>query len=181
MPNRQDWSKGQEVRVLIIGGTRSSVRASSGGWWAAVMKAMAERLDCHLKGRILPAIVAAAMLAACDGMLGPTRSAFTIRVDSVRVPQSVRATDTITAKVWAFVGNNGCYSFDRFSTTRATDHEDVSAEGVHTVGVGVNCTDALVYMRGEPLTITPPFQSSPFRLLVHQPDGTTLNYAVTIQ
>jgi hypothetical protein len=68
------------------------------------------------------------------------------------------------------VGPDGCHRFKAFRTNRSSTEANVTVVGQRVTG---ECTQAPVYLSGEPLTIAPPV-TDPFTLRVHQPNGAVL-------
>jgi hypothetical protein len=136
------------------------------------MTRIVERL---LSSTLVTALVA---FAGC-GVLSPDRREFVIRIDSIGGPSAVSRSTSFQQSFYGFVGSDGCYRFKEFRVTRGATGADITVVGEHLTGGGA-CTQAVVFLRGEPLTIDQPI-SDPFTLRVHQPDGAVLTRVIRAQ
>jgi hypothetical protein len=123
--------------------------------------------------RLLTCILATAPAASSGcGLLGPDSQEFVIQIDSIGGPSAAPVNAAFQQFFYGFVGPDGCHRFKEFKLTRNATGADITVIGTQVTGGG-DCTDLVVYLRGEPLTIDPPI-SDPFTVRVHQRDGTVL-------
>ena len=118
----------------------------------------------------------ATALAACNP-LAPDTHEYVIKVDSVAGPSAVSGGVPFTVNVYGFVGGNGCHHFQEFRVERSTGAADVTVIGRREGDAQSLCTQNIVMLKGEPLTIAPPILGS-FVLRFHQPDRSILTKTV---
>lgn len=106
----------------------------------------------------------------------PDAHYFTARVDSVSVPSTVRATDTLTVSLHGWIGSNGCFSFERFEAERSPAQLKLSVIG--SVVDAQACPAVMVPIPSE-YKVAPPLEG-PFSIVVRQPDGSTLERTVEV-
>jgi hypothetical protein len=111
-------------------------------------------------------------LAGCSPS-GPDHSDYIIRVDSVTGPSAVSGGAPFTLYVHGFVGGNGCHHFQEFRVDRSTGAADITVVGRREGDTRSVCSDNIVMLEPEPLTIAPPI-TDPFVVRFHQPDKTIL-------
>jgi hypothetical protein len=111
-------------------------------------------------------------LPGCSSF-GPDHSDFIIKVDSVTGPSVVSGGAPLTVYVYGFVGGNGCHHFQEFRVDRSTGAVDVTVVGRREGDTRSLCTQNIVMLEPEPLTVAPPI-TDPFLLRFHQPDKTIL-------
>jgi hypothetical protein len=119
------------------------------------------------------ALAGACVLPACAVFDSGPRE-FVVQVDSVQAPGAVSGGAPFDIRFYGFVGPSGCYRFKAFRVEKTPSQADVMVLGEHEEGL---CTQALVFLDGEVLTIQP-FVTDPFTLRVHQPDGTVLTRTI---
>jgi len=131
--------------------------------------------------RIFPTMGIFAVLAvgAC-GILDsdPEYREYKILADSIQVPASATASESLPIRVFAELGN-GCHSFSHFQAEKTESRVDLVAWGRQDIRKGIACDDILVMM-DETHIISPPYQN-PFQVAYDQPDGATLSATVAIQ
>jgi hypothetical protein len=113
--------------------------------------------------------IVAGVTGAC--LTAPADQPFVIRVDSITGPTAVPAGVSTLQHVWGRVGPDGSYRFSGFSLTRSAVQLDVTVNGLHTPSG--SCAAGIVELGGETLRIDPIIPSV-FTIVVHQPDGATL-------
>jgi hypothetical protein len=118
----------------------------------------------------------AVTLAGCSPF-GPDNADYVIKVDSVTGPTAVSGGASFTVFVYGFVGGNGCHHFKEFQVARSTGAADITAIGHREGDSGSLCTQNIVLLVAEPLTIAPPIPD-PFVLRFHQPDRTILSRTI---
>ena len=117
-------------------------------------------------------------LVGC-GLFAPSAEHFLIRVDSIAVPASVAANDTLRAHFYGAIGPDGCWSLEGVDRQATTASLDVTFRGKHFVPSGSGCTAMPVALAHTEL-VAPPLDT-PFTITVHQPDGSLLRRLVTVQ
>jgi hypothetical protein len=121
-------------------------------------------------------LVTVVALSSCSWITGSDDDEYRIRVDSIAVPASVGASDTLRVTLYGYVGSSGCYSLDRIDALRRNHSLELTVWGRHRTGGNIVCTQAVVFLR-EPYAIPPPF-ADPFSVVIRQPDGSHLTVAV---
>ena len=114
----------------------------------------------------------------CD-LFGPSVERYLIRVDSIVAPVVVSPDDTLRVRFQGEVGPNGCYRLVRVAREVTTSSLEVIFHGEHRVDSGHDCTQAIVTMDHEE-TVEPPL-AGPFKITVHQPDGSFRERVVTVE
>ena len=118
------------------------------------------------------------VLANC-GLFAPSTDHFLIRVDSIAVPTTVAANDTLAARFYGPIGPDGCWGLVRVDRQATSASLDVTFHGIHQVRSGSACTQQPVAL-DHVEAVAPPL-STPFTITVHQPDGSLLRRVVTLQ
>lgn len=113
------------------------------------------------------------------GLFGPSAEHFLIRVDSIAVPASVAANDTLRARFFGAIGPDGCWTLESVDRQSTSASLDVTFHGKHYVPSGSVCTAMLVTLAHAEL-MAPPLDT-PFTITVHEPDGSVLSRLVTVQ
>jgi hypothetical protein len=113
------------------------------------------------------------------GLFGPSPEEFLIRVDSIAVPSSLAASDTLIAHFYGRIGPDGCWRLARIDKQITSASLDVTFHGEHRVRNGYDCT-ALAVALNYAEVVAPPLDT-PFAVTVHQPDGSLLRRFVTVQ
>lgn len=120
----------------------------------------------------------ALLAAGCSAPTDLPATFFTIRVDSLQVPSTVALNDTIAVRLFGVVGYDGCHSFSHFLDTREPLRLDLTVRGRHrTWGL---CTDMMVVLDGREYRLVASRRGT-LRLVIHQPDGSTLAGSVQVQ
>lgn len=102
---------------------------------------------------------------------------YQIKVDSLVVPMSAGATDTIEVAVHCLIGPNACYGFDRADLVNTPEKFEMTFFGLHDTES--MCAQVLVEWRGKIFSKPPP-HGDEVEFVVHQPDGSTLKERVRI-
>jgi hypothetical protein len=113
------------------------------------------------------------------GLFAPSAQHFLIRVDSIAVPASVAANDTLRPRFYGPIGPDGCWSLDGVDRQTTSASLDVTFHGKHFVPSGSGCTAMPIALAHTEL-VAPPL-NTPFTITVHQPDGSLLRRLVTAQ
>ena len=133
---------------------------------------------------LLVALVAALAFTACGCIVwfqdepeceaGP----YVIQVDSLTFsPPQPSVGDILHVQFWGTVGHDTCYGFTHFEATRESLQVDVTAWGTHVCGRV--CGDAMIYLDGEELLVSPLYEGN-LRIVVHQPGGAVLVDTVAV-
>ena len=130
--------------------------------------------------RIITCALMAALLASCS-LLGDSKTVerFTVRVDSVAVPEQVGAMDTLAVELLGQLGPNGCYGLQRIKAERRSSALHLTVIGRVVRGEDVVCTDALVPLHAT-YKAAPPLEG-PFQVTIHQPGGEVIQRTVQVQ
>jgi hypothetical protein len=123
----------------------------------------------------------AVVLAICAIPLGACTSTtaigaeFVVRVDSISGPTAVSGGIAAEQRLWGTVGPAGCAAFKELRTTRVPSQMDVTVIGDR---VDAACASgATTTLNGLVVQIEPPILGN-FLLVVHQPDGSTLQRSI---
>lgn len=118
------------------------------------------------------------MFTSCNPIEEDKYDYFTIKVDSVTSPESVKVTDPINLELHGTVGGNGNYSFEKFEIKTKESFTEIRAIGKFDKS-GKNATTALVYF-GEKVSIQPS-KMGEYTLHILQPDNSFIEKKIQIQ
>lgn len=119
-----------------------------------------------------------AMLQGCEPTAPDRSRQFIVRVDSIVAPAMIAQNDTLIVWFFGYVGNNGCYYVEHVEKYLTVTELRVTVRGKYDGRPGVACTQAPVSLH-HPEVVLPP-RTSPFKVVVLQPDGTLLQRAVVV-
>ncbi|HVT38625.1 MAG TPA: hypothetical protein VHE78_06265 [Gemmatimonadaceae bacterium] len=122
-------------------------------------------------GRLVVGSYLSVASMACGSVTGSKSAEFTIAVDSITGPTAVSGGGAFESRLWGVVGPSGCYRFKELRTTRVPAQIDVTVIG--ELMSGVACTQVFVTLGGVTLRVEPIIPND-FRIVVHQPNGSTL-------
>lgn len=105
------------------------------------------------------------------GIDSPSPSSLIAEVDSVKAPDRIATTDTLTVRLLGTVGPNGCYSFARMAVERSTRQVRLVPLVNRTARGDAMCTMAIVPL-DEIVRLEPPFEPGTLTITVPQPDRT---------
>ena len=132
--------------------------------------------------RVARAVLACGLLGSLATLQGceptaPDRSRkFIVRVDSIVAPATIASNDTLIVWFFGYVGNDGCSYVEHVDKYLTVTELRVTFRGKYDGRPGVACTMAPVSLH-HPEVVLPP-RSSPFKIIVLQPDGTLLQGAI---
>lgn len=135
-------------------------------------------------GRVARAVVACgalgglAILQGCEPTAPDRSRQFIVRVDSIVAPATIASNDTLIVWFFGYVGSDGCSYVERVDKYLTHAELRVTFRGKYDGRPGVVCTMAPVSLH-HPEVVLPP-RSSPFRIIVLQPDGTLLQRAIVV-
>jgi len=124
-------------------------------------------------------IITAVLLSSCLFLFDPTPELFRIKIDSVNAPISLTTNDTLTIKLYGYIGNDTCYWFHHFQSARENYSLYLTAWGIHNVAYRKGCESSQVYLNGQEYRVYPLY-SGVFEVNIHQPDGAWLKKTVTV-
>lgn len=104
---------------------------------------------------------------------------YIIEVDSVSVALSIAAGDTLVARFWGYVGPNSCHAFEGFEADPQPHRVDLTLWTKYFRRIGAGCVEESVYLDGVAYR-QGPLAAGEFTLVVHQPDGSTLDVVVPV-
>ena len=104
---------------------------------------------------------------------------FVVRVDRIEAPLSVTPGTPFEVKLHGTIGPNLCSFLEQIVSERTTQQLELTVYGRRKRGPQI-CPEARSLLRGEVVVVRPPF-AGPFRIVVHQPDDTTLESLVQVQ
>lgn len=134
--------------------------------------------------RVVRAVVACgalgglAILQGCEPTAPDRSRRFIVRVDSIVAPATMAANDTLIVWFFGYVGSDGCSYVERIDKYLTLGELRVTFRGKYDGRPGVACTMAPVSLH-HPEVVLPP-RSSPFRIIVLQPDGTLLQRSIVV-
>jgi hypothetical protein len=102
---------------------------------------------------------------------------FTLRIDSVQVPATTCADESLSIRIWATVGPNDCYRFARFEHHFSDSGLEITAWGERTFHS--DCGGGAISLQGKELK-TMPISAGTLRVRVHQPDSSLLISTVEV-
>ncbi len=117
------------------------------------------------------------VLAACEDSTTPGRT-FVIRVDAVEAPPSVGRDAPLSLRFQGVIGPVLCPRFVRFDALQTTTRVELTLIG-RFENPGGACPTALAELRGREYIKAPPHADS-VQVVVHQPDGSTLELEVKV-
>lgn len=144
----------------------------------------AERPRSLYARRVVRAVLACgvleglAMLQGCEPTALDRSRRFIVRVDSIVAPATIAANDTLVVWFFGYVGNDGCSYVEHVDKYLTVTELRVTFRGTYDGRPDVACTMAPVSLH-HPEVVLPP-RSSPFRIIVLQPDGTLLQRAIVV-
>ena len=124
------------------------------------------------------ALAGLAILQGCEPTAPDRSRKFIVRVDSIVAPATSAPSDTLIVWFFGYVGNDGCSYVEHVDKYLTVTELRVTFRGKYDGRPGVACTMAPVSLH-HPEVVLPP-RSSPFRVIVLQPDGTLLQRAIVV-
>lgn len=116
-------------------------------------------------------------VVACEDPMALERT-FVVHVDTVEAPASVRFEAPLSLRFQGVIGPDLCHHFERFDAVQTESRLDLTVIGRYDNPGGV-CPTALAELRGREY-VKPPPHADPVRVVVHQPDGSTLELQVQV-
>lgn len=107
----------------------------------------------------------------------PSENKFIIQVDSIQVTNTINFKDTLSIKFWAFIGPDLCFQFLKFEVSTQLQQIDFTLWGYHTRDDV--CALAISELRGDAYKYVPTDKGM-LRIVVHQPDNSTLKDSVSV-
>ncbi len=110
---------------------------------------------------------------------------FIVQIDSVLVPSSVEPDEPTMLKLFGIIGPNLCYRFKGFEAEKTNSRLDLTVFGIVPDLMNLRCAAAISVLRGEDHSqgkeyfVAPPL-SDPFLVVIHQPDGSTLEKTIRV-
>ena len=134
--------------------------------------AIRRRLQVTVALFFLVLLVAPDLCARAAASEGPQRSerTFHARVDSVQVPATVTLGDTVSVRVFGFLGPNLCYGFSKFEASASGTDLRLAVEGVQRVDPGRVCAEMASVIRGRQYRFRPT-RAGVCRILLERPQG----------
>jgi hypothetical protein len=118
------------------------------------------------------------IIADCaSDMQGPER-VFVIRVQRVEAPESIAPDQPLPLAFHGMIGPDLCHVFDRFEALQSASRLDLTLHGRFEGGGA--CAQAISELRGRQFVKSPPHAGTEVLVVVHQPDGSTLQTSVQI-
>ena len=130
---------------------------------------------------LLASLVLGFLISACSLVETDDKSArryFTAQVDSISILAAVSASDTLSIQLHGWLGNHGCYRFERFEVARTASTLDLAVIGSVPTEPTV-CPDVMVPLPAR-YEVAPPL-GGPFHIVILQPDGSALERVVHVE
>lgn len=105
---------------------------------------------------------------------------FIAEVLELEAPDVVDSGEALNIRISGYLGPTLCYKLDRIEMTQRSDRLDITVHGQYDHGVNGICLTALSYF-DEVILIAPPTFSHDFTIVIHQPDGSTLEHTVVME
>jgi len=134
-----------------------------------------ERWKTPIHGFLSP-LALGSCLGGCD-ILGLGDREFIISVDSISVPETVLAEDSIPVRVFGWVGPDGCHRFSHFEVKKTPNRARITVRGLESNSG--DCTAAPV--SSDRVNVIRPPLSDPFTVVVNQPKNEDLEQLVRVQ
>ncbi len=103
---------------------------------------------------------------------------FIIKIDSLSRPGYAAIGDSVTIRLYGYIGPDGCYSFSHFEGYLQPLRLDLTVWGHHAESSV--CTQVMIYMDGQEYKF-PITEMGWFFINIHQPDGSVLKDSITIK
>jgi len=126
-------------------------------------------------------IITLSFLSSCEKDNLDGYETFTIKIDSIQVPQNIHTVEPFDIKFFGVIGPNGCYEFYKFKTGISNDVIKVKVLGkVKTSEKTGNCPAVMMYLNGEVLT---QYVEMPgyYLIKIEQPDGDFLEKEIFVK
>jgi hypothetical protein len=138
-----------------------------------------------MKTFALFAICLMAALSSCDDT---ERTYFTIKVDSIAAPESIRLGNSFSAKFYGMIGGSSCYQFNKVERQSQSAGEELKFQGVNTESPNTACLDVVMYLNdddyysntGKTLQFTPKSKGI-FTISIRQPDNSVLKRTIIVE
>lgn len=131
----------------------------------------------RLLAGILGVVCAAGVAASCNIVsVGDGEEEYIIKVDSLTVPASVKATDAMAVKVFGALPD-GCHHYSRTESLVTASRVEVTVFGTVQTG-SVACTQ--IYGIIAQTINAPPPHTNPVTVVIHQPDGSQTTRTVAV-
>lgn len=105
---------------------------------------------------------------------------FIAEVTNIDAPESFSYGDPLSIQIGGYLGPNLCYKLDWIDKVRSPNRLDITVQGVYDSGGHGYCFTAVSGF-DQTIVIPPPKLSPEFTIVVHQPDGSTLEHTVTVK
>ncbi len=118
------------------------------------------------------------LIISCSTEPDTKNDQFLVKVDSIEFSNSITLGDTLYISFYGTIGNNGGYWFERFENTIQDKNIDLKVWGKYKIA-GAQA-DVMVYLEGRKFNFVPIIKGD-HKIIVHQPDGTTIEEIVNIK
>lgn len=118
------------------------------------------------------------LIISCSTEPDTKNDQFLVKVDSIELLKTITLGDTLHISFYGTIGNNGGFSFERFESTVHDKNIDLKVWGKFQVA-GAQL-DVMVNINGRKFNYVPTNKGD-YKIIVHQPDGTTIEETATIQ
>ena len=119
------------------------------------------------------------MTNSCDKNSDSSSFMYLIKVDSIKIPDHIKANTPFEIIPYGIVGINLCYSFSHFKAEKLNNLIVVESWGKYYSTSGV-CADALADFEGNKLSITLA-EAGNYYIRMKRQDGTFLERQLTVE
>lgn len=123
-------------------------------------------------------IILALMINSGCKKSGTETESYIIQIDSLVHADTINFGDNLTLKFYGVIGENGCYSFDKFEPEYTTGNLSITTWGLYTKQD--MCTEELPYLNGEPIIITD-IPAGTITIIAVQAEGPNISQEVFVK
>lgn len=135
------------------------------------------RLKTYLRG--FPFLLFAGLVISCNfNNTSPGTNDFLLKVDSISLPDTIRAGKSFEITFYGIVGFTTCDSFKTFNIATVGNEIDIQAWGTFDTH-STFCPDAMVTLDGTKLAITLPTPGM-YRIVIVEPNNFRLQRSIVI-
>jgi len=127
-------------------------------------------------------IAAVIVISGCqliDDIVSDEFTYHRIQVDSVMVPDSISASQTLTVNLWGKAGNDTCDSFSHYQASYESNDMDITVWGKQHYVYRVVCPDAQLPEENYKYNVSG-IRTPVLNIHVHQPNGVIVTKSVIV-
>ena len=134
--------------------------------------------------RLATLFLASLAIAGCGGDdpsdVQKVEVEYQISVGNIEVPSTISPNEPLPVRIYGFIGPNSCYRFDREETIEEEGLFDLTFFGIQDKSPGIQCLAVLIEWKGREFVKQPP-HTNPVKVVVHQPNGETIEETVLVE